>query len=153
MITWAKPWPVWGVEGDGGYEGIRGVVANIMKEVIKVEYLAIKMAIMRTKEIGRAVVIYVEEDLNQFNCTELRFQAISLISKGKSNIVIDMSGAKYIDSTGMSVITFLSDLLLKRHDRKLKLVDLQPNPRAMIKAIQLDEVFEIYDSLDQAIEI
>jgi anti-sigma B factor antagonist len=102
----------------------------------------------KVKDIEGGTEVCVECNLDRFNCSKLRSQVISLIAQGKRNIVISLAGAEYIDSSGLGVLVFLSNLL-KRHSRTLKLTALQPTAMAVIKAVHLDEMWEIYESPDR----
>jgi anti-anti-sigma factor len=105
---------------------------------------------MKVKDVGKGTVVSLENNLDSHNCSELRSQVISLVAQGKKDIIINLSGSKYMDSSGIGVLVFLSNLL-KRYDRTLKLTGLQPNVMAIIKTAHLEEVWDLYESLDQAV--
>jgi anti-sigma B factor antagonist len=105
---------------------------------------------MRVKDTGKVVIVHVEDNLDQSNCLELQSRVISLIAHGRRDIVINLAGARYVNSAGIGVLVFISNLL-KRYNRKLKLTALQPNVAAIIKTTHLDEMWEVYEDLDQAV--
>ena len=118
--------------------------------VVSLEALICSSRNMEIKYLGKVAIVSVEDNLDQFNCSELRSLVISIIAQGKMDIVIDLAGAKYVDSSGIDVLIFFSNLF-KRYARTLKLTGLQPNPMIVIKKARLDEVWEIYQSLDKAV--
>ena len=105
---------------------------------------------MKTKDLGKGAVVYVEDNLDWFNCSELRSQVIALIARDKKDIVINLARANYVDSSGIGILVFISNLL-QRYNRTLKLTALQPTVMAIINTSRLNEVWQVYESVEQAV--
>lgn len=73
------------------------------------------------------------------------------ISKGNFKIVIDFEYVEYIGSNGLSVI--INKLMTCRENAgDIKIAELSNDIRGMIGNLRLDKVFDIFDSLDNAIQ-
>ena len=113
---------------------------------------------MKIKDLGKVAVVCVNDKLNWFNCSELKSQFILLMAQNRKDIVINLAKAKYIDSSGMHTLFFLSDLL-KRHGRTLKLTGLHsgtmPGVSTSFPSLSLRtglyEVCEVFENLDEAV--
>ena len=84
--------------------------------------------------------------------TEREFQEMiaGLIKAGKVNIVLDLAGLSYINSSGLGLIINL----LKQAQNvggDIKLVHLQPDIYTLFSITSLVQVFKIFDSVDEAI--
>ena len=80
----------------------------------------------------------------------VREQITQLATAGKRNIVVDLGGVEYIDSTGLGilVICFTS---LKKQGGALKLVN--PNKRnvELLLLTKLHTVFEVFNEVQDAV--
>src|SRR6476660_1783724 len=80
----------------------------------------------------------------------VREQITQLAAAGKRNIVVDLGGVEYIDSTGLGilVICFTS---LKKQGGALKLVN--PNKRnvELLLLTKLHTVFEVFNEVQDAV--
>ncbi|MCP5112216.1 MAG: STAS domain-containing protein [bacterium] len=71
------------------------------------------------------------------------------ISKGRRKFVFDLSGVKYIDSTGIG--RFISGLnKVMQAGGKLRMAGAQGIVREGFRVTRLDTVFEFFDDLDKA---
>ncbi|MFA5478430.1 MAG: STAS domain-containing protein [Candidatus Muiribacteriota bacterium] len=72
------------------------------------------------------------------------------ISKGNYKLLIDMEYVDYIGSNGFSVL--INNLIKCREkDGDVKLTNLNHDISSLIKKIRLDEVFELFNNEDDAI--
>lgn len=101
---------------------------------------------------GTAVVKTNVEKLNASNASELKAELVLLNKNSVNNIVIDMSGTKYCDSSGLSAI-LVANRLCKDTNGKFVLCGLMPNVQKLIEIAQLDKVLTIVDSSKTALEI
>ena len=113
---------------------------------------------MEITDLGKVAVVYVRDNLDWFSISELRSKVITLMAQERKDIVLDLAEAKYIDSYGIGVLVFLTELL-RRHARTLKFTGMRPSTIAMIERSHpslplrksLEDVWEIYDNLGQAV--
>ena len=101
---------------------------------------------------GTAVVKTNVEKLNASNASELKAELVLLNKNSVNNIVIDMSGTKYCDSSGLSAILG-ANRLCKDTNGKFVLCGLMPNVQKLIEIAQLDKVLTIVDTSKTALEI
>lgn len=84
--------------------------------------------------------------------TEREFQEMiaGLIKAGKVNIVLNLAGLSYVNSSGLGLIINL----LKQTQSvggDIKLVSLQPDIYNLFSITSLIQVFKIFDSVDDAV--
>lgn len=73
-----------------------------------------------------------------------------LVSRGKTRVVLDLAGIKYIDSSGIGVmVSLFKRVRLLNGD--VKLANLTGQPREIFRLLRLDKAFELYDSVDLAV--
>jgi anti-sigma B factor antagonist len=66
------------------------------------------------------------------------------------HVILDLSKVMWIDSTGLGeLIASLSSI--KKQDGTLVLASLQAPVQSLLKMTNLDQIFEVYDSVDKAI--
>ena len=72
-------------------------------------------------------------------------------AKGKiKHVVLDLSKVMWIDSTGLGeLIASLSSI--KKNEGSLVLASLQAPVQSLLKMTNLDQIFDIYDSVDTAL--
>jgi len=78
-------------------------------------------------------------------------QIVSLFEKGENDFILEMSQLEFIDSTGLGTVI----RILKRVQEaagRIRLSSPQPKVHEMLKLTRMDNVFKIFDSLDQAFE-
>ena len=93
------------------------------------------------QENGTALVQVNVVKLNAGNASGLKAELVLLNKNGVNNIVIDMSKAKYCDSSGLSAI-----LVANRGEianGKFVLCGLQENVQKLIEIAQLDKVLTL----------
>jgi len=89
-----------------------------------------------------------EEKLDSFLSPKLKSELLTVHAEGYSNLVIDMSNVKYVDSSGLSAL-----LVGNREFSKEGLFIIsspQEHVMKLIKISMLDKVFNIVDSLEEA---
>jgi anti-sigma B factor antagonist len=73
-----------------------------------------------------------------------------LIDKKPNSLVIDLSHVSYVDSSGLAI--FIDALQrVKKNGGTLALAGLQENVKVVFEIAKLDQVFEIYSNLDEAL--
>ncbi len=103
-------------------------------------------------EEDNIAVIELEGDLVVADVDKLRREVKDLINKKIVKIVIDFSGVNFIDSSGIGLLVEFLKTLGKYEDGKLKLANLGKYVKEVLKQIQLYSIFEIYESVDEALE-
>jgi len=80
---------------------------------------------------------------------ELRLAVLSLL-KETNRLVLALGGVEQIDSEGLAALVGLF-ISARNRGGELKLADLSPKFRELLRVTRLDEVFKTYMSVDEAI--
>jgi anti-sigma B factor antagonist len=95
-------------------------------------------------------VVTIAGELDVIGGPELRQQVMTEIREGRHRLVLDLTGVDFIDSFGLGVIVGA----LKRVrllDGDLRLVVPEPRIRRVFEVCDLDRVFALHTTLDEAI--
>ena len=103
-----------------------------------------------TEQSDIVIIAVAEERMDAHNSGELKERMLQLFDDGKANLVIDLSGVRFIDSSGLGALVSGFKNASAR-EGSLKLCNLQPQVRSMFELTRLHRVFEIYPSLDEAV--
>ena len=109
--------------------------------------MALNIDVSRTKDIAivrcRGRIVFGEE------ADELRRVILGLL-KETQRIVLNLAWIDYIDSSGLGVLvaTFIS---ARHHGATIRLAALGPKARQLLTTAKVDQLFEVYDSADEAV--
>ena len=95
-------------------------------------------------------VLAVSGEVDVATVPRLREQLHGLVAQGSNKIVVDLDSVDFLDSTGLGVLVGA----LKRvrsNDGELSLVCTQPRIRKVFEVTGLTKVFNLYDSVDEAV--
>lgn len=99
---------------------------------------------IQINERGDIVLISVDEErLDAHNSTDLKTRLLSLFEDGKSNMVINLEGVRFVDSSGLGALVSGFKNASARNG-SLKLSNLQPQVQSMFELTRLHRVFEIF---------
>jgi len=94
-------------------------------------------------------VLAVTGEVDVYTAPRLRERLVELASEGKRQIVVDLEGVEFLDSTGLGVL--VGGLKrLRSHDGDLELVCTQARILKVFEITGLTKVFSVHDSLDAA---
>ena len=100
---------------------------------------------------GSAVLMLVQEErLDAHNSGELKTQMLKLFEDGKSNLVVDLSDVRFVDSSGLGALVSGFKNASSRNG-SLKLSGLQMQVKSMFELTRLHRVFEIYNDAEEAL--
>lgn len=106
---------------------------------------------IQINEQGAVVLISVgEERLDAHNSGDLKTRLLSLFEGGKNNMVINLQGVRFVDSSGLGALVSGFKNASARNG-SLKLAGLQPQVQSMFEQTRLHRVFEIFPSPEEAI--
>lgn len=106
---------------------------------------------MEIDERGNIVLIsVVEERLDAHNSTDLKTRMLDLFEEGKNNMVVDLGGVRFVDSSGLGALVSGFKNASARNGN-LKLASLQPQVQSMFELTRLHRVFEIFNSSEDAL--
>jgi len=106
---------------------------------------------LNTHERYNSVVIEVKGDIVGGPAAEEFQNALKkIIDEGKTNVIVDLSGVKYMNSTGIGIL-IRGYTTVKTAGGLLKLAALTEKIQGVLSITQLNKVFEIYQTVDEAI--
>lgn len=107
---------------------------------------------LKISEKEDTVIITVEEErMDAHNSGNLKERMLQLFDEGKCQLVIDLTAVRFIDSSGLGALVSGFKNASAR-DGSLKLCCLQPQVRSMFELTRLHRVFEIFTTLEEALD-
>jgi anti-sigma B factor antagonist len=98
---------------------------------------------------GDRTVVAVSGEIDVYTAPKLREHLIDLVSGGHYNLIVDLEGVDFLDSTGLGVL--VGGLkLVRSHDGTLDLVCSQDRILKIFRITGLTKVFTIHDSVADA---
>ncbi len=95
-------------------------------------------------------VLAVKGEVDVYTAPRLREKLVELVSQGKHQIVVDLEGVDFLDSTGLGVL--VGGLKrLRSHDGDLTLVCTHQRILKVFEITGLTKVFAIHSSVDEAV--
>jgi len=95
-------------------------------------------------------VIEVSGEIDVYTAPKLRERLISLVESGSYQLIVDMEGVEFLDSTGLGVL--VGGLKrVRAHDGWIDLVCTQSRILRIFRITGLNRVFSIYDTVPAAI--
>lgn len=100
---------------------------------------------------ANAVVLALEGELDLLTAPALRVQLADLVRRCDADVVLDLDGVEFIDSTGLAAM--LNALRrLTRARRRLLLVCPDGPVRRILQLTRLDSTFSVHEFVDDALE-
>jgi len=94
----------------------------------------------------------VKGEVDVYTAPRLREKLVELVSQGKRQIIVDLEGGEFLDSTGLGVL--VGGLKrLRSHDGDLGLVCTQHRILKVFEITGLTKVFSIHDSIEAAVAV
>lgn len=107
---------------------------------------------MKLEENGNVVVVIVKEErLDAHNSENLKLELGRLFNEGKTSVVVDLKEVRFIDSSGLGALVSGFKNASSRQ-AELKLSSLQSQVKSMFELTRLHRVFDIYQTVDEAID-
>jgi anti-sigma B factor antagonist len=109
--------------------------------------MALNLDVSRTEDIAvvrcRGRIVFGEE------ADELRRVVLGLLNETR-RIVVNLAWIEHIDSCGLG--TLVASFISARHRRaEIKFAALSPRARRVLTSTNVDRLFEVYDSTEEAI--
>lgn len=103
---------------------------------------------INVKREGKRSVVEVTGDIDLYTSPKLRQTVLELFrQRGQETVIVDLSGVKYVDSSGIaSLVEGLQEA--KKIGARFVLAGLNDAPRHVLELTRLLAVFEIADSAE-----
>jgi anti-sigma B factor antagonist len=107
---------------------------------------------LKTETHGKVMVVVVrEERLDAHNSDELKVEMNRLFEGGTKDLLVDLKEVRFIDSSGLGVLVS-GYKNAATHQGSIKLCSLQTQVKSMFELTRLHRVFDIYQTMDEALE-
>ncbi|MFN0282488.1 MAG: STAS domain-containing protein [Kineosporiaceae bacterium] len=103
-----------------------------------------------SRQEGARTVISVSGEIDVYTAPSLRERLNELVASGHYDLVVDMEGVEFLDSTGLGVL--VGGLKrVRSHDGTLRLVCAQEKILKVFRITGLTKVFPIHPTLEAAL--
>ncbi len=103
-----------------------------------------------SRQEGARTVISVSGEIDVYTAPSLRERLNELVASGHYDLVVDMEGVEFLDSTGLGVL--VGGLKrVRSHDGTLRLVCAQEKILKVFRITGLTKVFPIHSTLEEAL--
>ncbi len=107
---------------------------------------------LKIEESNQAVIVVVKEErLDAHNSETLKQELSRLFAEGKTKVVVDLKDVRFIDSSGLGALVSGFKNASARQS-SLKISSLQSQVKSMFELTRLHRVFDIYTTIDEALE-
>jgi anti-sigma B factor antagonist len=106
---------------------------------------------LKTHEDGPVTIVTVNGDLVIGDAeTTFKKTVTRLLEEGRVNLLVDLSGVGFLDSSGLgALVRALTNS--QKEGGQTKLLNAGPQIRKLLQMTKLDSVFEIHDDLEAAV--
>ena len=101
------------------------------------------------RKVDKYAVVDVKGEIDVYTAPKLREKLIELVSEGSYDVVVNLEGVDFLDSTGLGVLVGALKRV-KAHEGSLALVCTQDKILKIFKITGLTKVFPIHGSVDEA---
>lgn len=103
---------------------------------------------LTTREIDGATVVVIAGEIDVYTAPRLRDQITDLVGDGVYDLIIDMEGVEFLDSTGLGVL--VGGLKkVRAHSGSMQLVCTQERLLKIFRITGLAKVFAIHASVEE----
>jgi anti-anti-sigma factor len=106
------------------------------------------LSINVTRRQGQ-VVVEIGGELDLRTAGGLRTVLTELAADGHGHVVVDLAGVTFCDAAGLGALVAGNNRLAERGGM-LRLVGVRPAQRRILHVTRLDELFPVYETIDEA---
>lgn len=103
------------------------------------------------RRTGPISVLDVSGRLTSFEIGALRDSIVRLLHQGRKDIVLNLSGLQYLDSSGIGELAGIYVAVVKANGQ-MKVIGLSPKVQEILKVTQLYQVFPEFPSEEAALQ-
>lgn len=105
---------------------------------------------MTTRAVGELSVVDVAGEVDVFSAPELAEQLTQLFDAGRRTVVVDLTSVTFLDSTGLGTLVAARNRA-EEAGGQLPIIGSGEQVLKLFRITGLDEVFEIYPSIEAAV--
>jgi anti-sigma B factor antagonist len=106
---------------------------------------------LATRTVAEHTVLEVGGEVDVYTAPRLRERLVELVDAGARNVVVDLGGVEFLDSTGLGVLVGAMKRLRVAHGRFGLVCSKEPLLK-IFRITALDQVFPIYPTIEAATE-
>lgn len=106
---------------------------------------------INSKDVEGGALLSIHGEIDVYTSPKVKESIISLIDRGKYNIVVNLEEVRYIDSTGLGVLIGALKKL-REHSGNITLVCSNPQIKKIFQITGLVKIFGIFKSEEEAFE-
>ena len=99
---------------------------------------------------GIDIIAFNIDRINALITDELRDEIGKVFKNGSAKVIVSLKNVKYIDSSGFGCLLSIMKTA-KNNYCTMKFASPEPDVMEVLKTLNLNTVFEIYDDLDQCV--
>jgi anti-sigma B factor antagonist len=116
----------------------------------RVRFVTITNFSIKIREAGAVVLLDVRGRLTSFETGALRDSIAKLLKEGRKNIVLNLSGLEYLDSSGIGELAGVY-LMVVKQGGQMKVIGLSSKIEEILKVTQLYQVFPEFPDEEAAL--
>ncbi len=94
-------------------------------------------------------IVRISGDIDAYHSPKLKEKMEELIKSDSKILILEFSEVPYIDSAGLgTLVSVLRET--RNYQKELKIVGLRKNIKRIFEMTRLDNIFEIYDTIEEA---
>lgn len=102
------------------------------------------------QKVDGCPVLMVEGEIDIYTAPMFKQAVVGLVSEGNTNVVIDLSGVTFMDSSGFGTLLGATRRL-RPAGGGLHLAGANTTIQRMLRLTRLDTIMELYDSAEEAV--
>ncbi len=107
--------------------------------------------VISEKKFNNVVVLKLDGRLDASTTTRVKGKIDAVVEGKGCNLVIDMGGISFIDSSGLGIL-IASLRAINKAGGDIKISSLQDQVRSVLELTRLHHLFEIYDDCELAVD-
>ena len=106
---------------------------------------------LATRTVAEHTVLEVGGEVDVYTAPRLRERLVELVDAGARNVIVDLGGVEFLDSTGLGVLVGAMKRLRVANGRFALVCSKEPLLK-IFRITALDQVFPIYPTIEAATE-
>ena len=119
--------------------------------MLRKKFLRRKNMSLKIEDKGKAKVVSLSGKMDVGLSMTVESELEELVDSGGINLILEISNVEYLSSSGIRV--FISIMRkIKDKQGKIVLADVPETIKKILRTVDLEDLFEVYDSVDKALE-